>query len=179
MIHPRLLLTGAASTWGAVSGVMLAQGLPQPTPNQLAVVLGGVIMLGVGIITVLLYRDKIEHWVRTTAKDEAVKATKTAIEEHSKEAAGRTRIAVQESIAAAGAVQAQALKDHIQEERIEFLAVKNQYKEIDRVLLGQNTRIEYIVELLEHIRGGSSPSVKKLMTQPGLPKIESSPGVKK
>jgi hypothetical protein len=219
--HPKVLLAGGML---ASSGAALvSQALPATTPAQIAMVLAGLVAIGVGIGIVVSGYLWVHGWMKRTAREEvttyfkdektqesiqetaraevrtviadhdknAAKSTqeavqqtarvevKAALDDHSREAAQRTRVAVTEAITAAGNVQAQALKDHISEERAEFVAFRKQFAAIGEVLVGQNGRMEYMVDMLEYLKGGSSPSVKRLLTNPALPKLESSPGTKK
>jgi hypothetical protein len=160
--HPKVLILAGAL--GSAGSAMLAQGM-STTPTQIAWVLGGLVAIGGAAGSVIVGYLTVQGWVRRTAADEA----KLAIDLHSKDAAGRTRNAVAEAIEAAGLEQARALKDHIHEERALFAEIQTE----QAYQRGQN---DYLIQMVEYLKGDSSPSVPRLPAVATSKKLDSNPG---
>jgi hypothetical protein len=189
--HPKVLLVGGAF---ASSGLaMISQALPVTTPGQIAMVLAGLAAIGVGIGTVITGYLWVHNWMKRTAKEEAANhfaaketqeaiqrtargEVKGALEDHSKEAAQRTRSAVQEAITAAGKEQAAALKEHIADEKLTLMTMKHEFSEgitaIKSELTYQRNQNSQIIDIAEYLKAGSSPSIKKLASSTELSSVK-------
>jgi ATP-dependent Lon protease len=178
-------MAAVSVTGGTLAVSMVAQGLTSQTPNQLAWVIGGLITVFVAVAAVLSIYKAARNEVKAIAAEEAKvaidnraaaqkteveriasdiasEASRRAIDQHSKEAAQRTREAISLALKSATQEQMQALKDHMHEEQRQFDAIFNALRRNDE----QNT---YLIEMMEYIKGGSSPSVKKLVSTTGIP----------
>lgn len=156
-------IAAVVSTWSMSTGAMLAQGLVQQTPNQMAWVLAGIGSTVTAVTIVLVIYHKITSEMDARALAKAKEVVHLAIEDHAKEAAERTKKVVSETVERAlkqyASEGTSALREHTFAEERRFDAILEE-------LTIQRAQNEGIIDTLRRMRNDSSPGLKSLANMP-------------